>query len=74
MYQLNITQIGNSLGVILPKEILVKMNVEKGDGLFLTETPDGYGITPYNPELAEDMEIASKVMKKYRNTLKKLAE
>ena len=74
MHQTNLTQIGNSLGIIIPKELLAKINVGKGDSLYLTETPGGLGLTPYNPEVAADMEIAAKLMKKYRNTLKKLAE
>ena len=74
MYELNITQIGNSCGIILPKEMLAKMNLDKGDKIFVTETPDGFGLTPYNAELMEDMKLAEKIMKKYRNTLKKLAQ
>ena len=46
MHTLKLTQIGNSVGVILPKDVLAKLKLEKGDSIFITETPDGYAITP----------------------------
>lgn len=72
--KLKLTAIGNSTGVILPKEILQKLRVERGDELMVLETPDGITLTPFNPEFAAQMEVAEKVMRRRRNLLKKLAE
>lgn len=72
--KLKITSIGNSSGVILPKEILARLRVEKGDELYVLETPDGIKLTTFDPTLAEQMEVADKVMHKRRNLLHKLAQ
>jgi putative addiction module antidote len=69
-----ITQIGNSTGVILPKEAATRLKVKKGDSVFLTETPDGYAITPYNPDFEAQMKAAQEGRTEYRNALKELAE
>ena len=69
-----VTQIGNSTGVILPKEAVARLKVKKGDSVFLTETPSGYAVTPYDPEFAETMEIARRGMARYRNALRELAK
>jgi putative addiction module antidote len=69
-----VTTIGNSTGVILSKDILAKLRVEKGDQLFVTETPDGIELTPYRPDFAEKMEIAKKIMRENRDVLRRLAE
>ncbi|MFN4310249.1 MAG: AbrB/MazE/SpoVT family DNA-binding domain-containing protein [Ferrovibrio sp.] len=74
MFTLKLTQIGNSTGVVLPKDALAKLKVEKGDTLYLTETPDGFRITPYNPEFERQMEAAQRIMKKRRNLLRELAK
>ena len=50
MQALKLTQIGNSVGVILPKEILARLKAEKGDTVFVTESPDGIVLTPYDPD------------------------
>ncbi len=71
---LKITTIGNSTGVILPKEILEKLRVKKGDSIFAIETSNGIELTPYNPELAEQMAIAEQIMREDRDALRKLAE
>jgi putative addiction module antidote len=68
-----VTQIGNSTGVILPKEAAARLKVKKGDRVYLTETSDGYFITPYDPEFEAQMEAARRGMAKYRNTLHELA-
>ncbi len=68
-----VTQVGNSTGVILPKEVVARLKLKKGDSLFLTETPDGYMITPYDPEFEEQMGAAHRGMAKYRNALHELA-
>ncbi|WP_300300981.1 AbrB/MazE/SpoVT family DNA-binding domain-containing protein [Ferrovibrio sp.] len=74
MFTLKLTQIGNSTGVVLPKDALAKLKVEKGDTLYLTETPDGFRLTPYNPEFERQMEAAQRIMKKRRNLLRELAK
>lgn len=72
--KLKITGIGNSAGVILPKEILARLRLEKGDEVHLLETPDGFRITTYDPEFARKMDVAEDVMRRRRNVLRKLAE
>ena len=72
--KLKLTAIGNSTGVVLPKEILDRLHVGRGDELSVVETPDGIVLTPYDPELAEQMEVAERIMRRRRNLLKKLAE
>jgi putative addiction module antidote len=69
-----VTKIGNSLGLILPKDVLARMNVSAGDSLFLIEGPGGYRITPYDPEFEEQMAIAKDVMKSDRDILRELAK
>lgn len=68
-----VTQIGNSTGLILPKEVAARLKVKKGDSVYLTETPEGYSVTPYDPEFEAQMESARKGMARYRNALRKLA-
>ena len=71
---LKLTAIGNSTGVIFPKEILEKLRVSKGDTIFVSETKDGIELTAYDPVVARQMEVAERVMRKHRNVLRKLAE
>jgi putative addiction module antidote len=72
---LKITQIGNSMGVILPKEILAKMNLEKGDTVYLTEAANGgFTLSPYDDEFERQMDAARRIMKKRRNVLRELAK
>jgi putative addiction module antidote len=72
--KIKITTVGNSAGIILPKELLARLRLEKGDTLYATELSDGVKLSPYNPKLAEQMEVAEKVMHKRRTLLRKLAE
>ncbi|MEO8460562.1 MAG: AbrB/MazE/SpoVT family DNA-binding domain-containing protein [Dokdonella sp.] len=72
--KLKITTIGNSAGVILPKELLARLRLEKGDELLAFETPDGVRLTVYDPTLAAQMEVADEVMRKRRTLLHKLAQ
>ena len=72
--KLKITAIGNSAGVILPKELLARLRLERGDELFVLETPDGIRLTTYDPKLAEQMEVAERIMRQDRNVLHKLAQ
>ena len=71
---LKITQIGNSLGVILPKELLAGLKVAKGDTLIVSEIPGGFRITPYDPEVARQLEEGREFANKYRDTLRALAK
>ncbi len=69
-----ISQIGNSLGVILPREVLAALKVGKGDQLILSETADGFQLSPYDPEVAKQVEAGREFMKEYRDTLRALAK
>lgn len=72
--KLKLTAIGNSTGVILPKDLLEKLRVEKGDELMVLETPDGIQLTAYDPEFARQMEVAEKIMREDRDLLRRLAK
>ena len=72
--KLEITTVGNSAGVILPKELLARLRLEKGDELHALETPDGIRLTKYDPEFAAQMEVAERVMREHRDLLRKLAQ
>jgi putative addiction module antidote len=74
MYKLKIIQIGNSLGVTLPKEMLAGMNVDKGATLTATPGPDGYRLTPNDPEIEKQIEAGREFMRDYRDTLRALAK
>ena len=74
MLKVKVTQVGNSMGILLPKEVLNKMKAGKGDTLYLVEGPDGYTVTPYSQGFEEQIDAATVVMKKYGNALRKLAK
>ena len=74
MTTLKLTQIGNSVGVILPKELLARLKVGKGDSLFVTDTPGGLALQPYDEEFEVQMSAARRVMKRRRNVLRELAK
>jgi putative addiction module antidote len=69
-----ITTVGNSAGIVLPKEILSHLNVQKGDSLYISKTSGGIQVVPYNEEFVTQMEIAERVIGRYKDTLRKLAE
>ena len=71
--KIKITTVGNSAGVILPKELLARLRLEKGDMLYATELPDGVKLSPFDPKLAGQMEVAERVMREDRSVLRKLA-
>lgn len=75
MTTLKLTQIGNSVGVILPKEILARLKLTKGDAVFVTDAPNG-GVTlsPYDPAFDEQLELGREFMREYRETFKQLAK
>lgn len=69
-----IISVGNSAGIILPKEVLDSLKVEKGDTLYIRETTSGYEVSPYDPEFERTMELAEKVMREDRDVLRRLAQ
>jgi len=71
---LKITTVGNSIGVILPKDILARLRVSKGDTVYVNETPNGVELTAYDEAFARQMEVGERVMRKHRDVLKRLAE
>ncbi len=74
MTTLKITAIGNSCGVILPKELLAKLHVDKGDTIYATETVEGVVLRAYDEEFVNDMDMAERLIRENRNVLKKLAQ
>jgi putative addiction module antidote len=74
MIKLKLTAVGNSAGVVFSKEILARLKLDKGDAVYLTESPDGYRLTPYNPEFETQMTAARKMMKRRRAALRELAK
>jgi putative addiction module antidote len=69
-----VTTIGSSVGIVLPKEILGCLHIEKGDTVYLTESPDGVRISPYDVNFAQKLDAFEQVMRENRDVLKKLAE
>lgn len=74
MVKLTIRKVGNSLGLTLPAEAAKALRVKEGDSLYLTETPDGYQLVPYDPEFEKTMKVAEDFMGRYRNALRELAK
>ena len=74
MTELKLRAIGNSVGVVLPKEMLVKLGVDKGDSLYAVDTPDGLRLTVADPEFEEQMATARQLMKRWRGVLHELAK
>ncbi len=71
---LKVRRIGNSLGVVLPREVLAKLRVGEGDALSVSETPDGVSLTPYDGEIERQLSAARDIMGRYRNALRELAK
>jgi putative addiction module antidote len=69
-----VISIGNSSGVILPKETLARLNVQKGDTLYITEGPQGIRLVPFDEEFSRQMETAREIMRENRDVLQRLAE
>ena len=70
MIELKVCRIGNSLGVVLPKEVIARLNSAEGAALYLAEAPDGgYRLVPHDPAFAEKMAKAEDIMRRYRDTL-----
>jgi putative addiction module antidote len=74
MTALKLTQIGNSVGVILPKEVLARLKVEKGDTVFVTDAANGVLLTPYDPSLDEQLKLGREFMREFRDTFHQLAK
>ncbi|VTU35925.1 AbrB/MazE/SpoVT family DNA-binding domain-containing protein [Variovorax sp. PBL-E5] len=74
MTALKLTRIGNSVGVILPREVLARLKLEKGDTLFMTETIHGVTLTPYDPDVEEQLKLGREFMREYRETFHQLAK
>lgn len=73
--ELKLRKIGNSVGVVLPKEALARLNADDGDVIYLTETTDnGFRLTAGNPEFGHKMEVAEQLSRRYRHALKELAK
>jgi putative addiction module antidote len=72
--QLKLRKVGNSLGVILPREVVARLKVVEGDSLTLTEGPVDYRLSAYDPDIAKQVEAGEKIMRRYRNTLRELAK
>jgi putative addiction module antidote len=71
--KLKLRKVGNSVALILPKQVRQKMGVEEGDAIYLTETPEGYRMSPYDPEFSRQMEMARKIQSRHRDALHELA-
>jgi putative addiction module antidote len=74
MQALKLTQIGNSVGVILPRELLAKLGMAKGDTIYAVDEPDGVRLTIADPDFAAQMDVARRVMKDRRAVLRELAK
>lgn len=75
MVELKVRKFGNSLGVVLPKEVIKRLHTKEGEPLFLIEAPDGgYRLTAYDPAFEKKMEKADEIIARYRNTLHTLAK
>jgi putative addiction module antidote len=74
MYKLKLTTVGSSTGVVIPKEMLKTLKLDKGDSIYAVETPNGFVLTPYDPEVEAQIQKGRQFMKQYRETFKALAE
>ena len=74
MTTLKITTTGNSLAVRIPQRVAERLGLNKGDEVFLIDTEDGFRITPYNPDFAEQLRVAKGVIGRYRNALRELSK
>lgn len=72
--ELKLHKVGNSVAMIVPKHVRQRMGVKEGDTVYLTETPDGYRLSPYDPEFSRQMELAREIQSKHRDALRELAK
>ena len=75
MVELKVRKFGNSLGVVLPREVINRLRTADGEAVFLIEAPDGgYQLTPYDPGFEKKMTKATDILSRYRNALRVLAK
>ena len=74
MVLLKARAVGNSTGVTFPKEVTDRLRIKNGDPIYLTEAPDGYRLTPYNPEFERQMSVAESLMRRYKDAAHQLAK
>ncbi len=74
MSTLKLRKIGNSYGIILPKEVISRLKVEEGDSVYITESHDGYNISSFDPDFEETMKAFEDTYRQYRNAFKELAK
>jgi putative addiction module antidote len=74
MIRLKARAVGNSTGLTLPKEVTDRLKIENGDTVYLTESPDGYRLTPYSPDFETQMRVAESIMRRYKDALRELAK
>lgn len=74
MTKVKVTTVGNSLGVVIPREVLTRLRVGKGDILTVVESPNGVELSPYDPEFERQMDLAEDIMREDRDVLRKLAQ
>jgi putative addiction module antidote len=74
MVTLKLTTVGTSTGAVIPKEMLARLKVSRGDTLFAIETPSGYLLTPYDPAVEEELRLGREFMNEYRETFRALAK
>jgi putative addiction module antidote len=72
--KLKLRAVGRSRGIIVPKEMLVRLGVKEGDALFALEAPEGYLLTPYDPKVEKQLKLGREFMAKYRDTFRALAK
>ena len=72
--KIKLRKVGNSVAMIVPKDVRQKMGVKEDDAVYLTETPDGYHLSPYDPEFSKQMELAREIQSKHRDALRELAK
>ena len=72
--RLKLRRVGTSTGIIVPQEVLIRLRVRENDALFATETPEGYLLTPYNPDVGRQLKMGRDFMAKYRDTFRALAK
>ncbi|HVJ06411.1 MAG TPA: hypothetical protein VM578_12120 [Candidatus Saccharimonadales bacterium] len=74
MPKFKITTVGASAGIILTKEVMARLHVKRGDSLYLTESPGGYRLTPYDPDFERQMKLAEEIMHDDREVLRALSK
>lgn len=74
MLTLKVRKVGNSLGLVLPREALARLKAAEGQALYLTESGEGYQLTPYSRDFADQMAEAERIMREDRDLLRELAQ